>query len=327
MESRQAIVNKARLVIVHAAGLCVAAGSAAGLFALTSFDAKIYSAAFLVALAHAFILGLPVYLALRAHSSLRWWHAPIGGFLVGCVPIGVLGLVFSADQASTGNVATVINGARTAAGWLEYLTLTSGLGALGAVGGFAFGLCVQGSLSPNEFGHRRSTQRSWIRWIGEFFAIGLAGVFLIAAIELPRLLEDRSCHNPMRGRNSLGSEINATLSISSAEWPDFVAIAQDFSRKNGWSYLGDVRPSPDLEWLQISMCDTRGTEFSAIFAQPLPGIEIAVSQPQGGDSWRKPYSDFYRAFHTRWPTRITFSDHRGKPMQPPEWLASSEQKK
>lgn len=321
MQSESAVVNKTKLVIVHAVGLCMAAGFAASLFAVTSLDAKIYAAAFWVALAHALILGLPVYLFLRADRSLRWWHAPIGGFLVGCVPIGLLGLVFGADQASTGNVATVINGARTAAGWLEYLTLTLCLGALGAVGGLAFGFCVQGTLSPNELEHRRSTQRSWIKWIGYFFVIGVAGVFLIAAIALPRLLEDRSCHNPTRGRNSLDSEISATLSITSAEWPDFVAIAQDFSRKNGWSYRGDVRPSNDFEWLQISICDTHGTEFSAIFAQPLPGIEIAVYQPQGGDSWRKPYSNFYRSLHARWPTRITFSDHRAKPVQPPEWLS------
>lgn len=322
MAGRAKLASQARILIVHVCGLIVAAGVAAGLFALTSSDANVFPITFWVALAHAVILGLPTYLFLRVRGSPSWWTAPIGGFAIGCLPIGLLALVPAADQASTGDVPTIVNGFRTAAGWLEYLTLVSGAGALGAVAGLGFGLCVQGTLpKPGA-----TMPPSRIAKIGEGVSIGVACTFLVAAITLPSILEDRSCHNPMRGRSSLGSELSASLSITSIEWPEFVAIVQDFAHRHGWSYRGDVRSSPDFEWLQISVCAKEGTEFSAIYAKGLPGIMISVSQPQGGSSWKLPYADLYRVLHAKWPTQIKFSGDQGRPIAPPDWLSSASEK-
>lgn len=46
--------------------------------------------AFFIAFAHAFFLGLPVYLLLRRYWALRWWNAIISGSLVAVVPAMLL---------------------------------------------------------------------------------------------------------------------------------------------------------------------------------------------------------------------------------------------
>jgi hypothetical protein len=46
--------------------------------------------AFVIAFAHAFFVGLPVYLLLRRYWTLRWWNAIIGGSLVAVVPAMLL---------------------------------------------------------------------------------------------------------------------------------------------------------------------------------------------------------------------------------------------
>lgn len=326
MNRRPYSVPKMRIVAVHASGLVVAAGTAAATFALASGAANIFTAAFWVALGHAAFFGLPLYLLLRFRGLLPWWSAPLGGFVVGCIPIALLSLVPAADQASTGSTATVVDGMRTAAGWLEYLTLVLGAGALGSIGGVAFGLCIQGTLQRETL-EQRLPRRRWILEISDFVAIGLACVFAVAAFGLPNLLMDRSCHNPMQGRKSLASEINFSLDVSPTEWPALIEVTRDFAHRHRWSYRDDVRPSPDFPWLQISVCDTIRTEFSAIRAGSLPGVQIGVYQPQGGSSWQRPFAEYYRAVHARWPDRTTFTGDHGQPIQPPRWLTSPTLKK
>ena len=43
-----------------------------------------------VALLHVFLIGVPLYLALRRRWRLRWWSAPLAGFLIGALPMALL---------------------------------------------------------------------------------------------------------------------------------------------------------------------------------------------------------------------------------------------
>src|SRR5258708_2068922 len=68
-------------------------------------------ATLIVALAHAFVLGLPLFFLLRSRRRVGIIACALGGFLVGAGPFGLLDLIsmFGMQSASTGGVATVVN--------------------------------------------------------------------------------------------------------------------------------------------------------------------------------------------------------------------------
>lgn len=312
-----------RNVALHAAGLVLAAGAgAAAGVAVTNLGLRTFSIAFIFALAHAVLLGLPFYILLRRRGRPRWWMALVGGFGVGALPIALLALVPAADQASSGGIATIINGSRTPAGWLEYLLLVVGAGGLGAIGGLAFGLTVRTTLQSSEPGGSASTKRGTRRTWLDGVLVCIAVLVPLVAVYLPAALEDRSCHNPMQGRTSLASEINASLSLDRDDWPTFAATMEAFAHRQGWSYRADVRPNPDFPWLQISACNEAGTQFTATSAPGLPGIQIGVYQPQGGNSWRAPFAILYESLQTNWPGRTSFDGTQGQRIATPGWLKS-----
>ena len=77
---------------------------------------------FIVALAHALVLGLPIFLLLRWLRRLPWWASLVGGFLVGSMPYAIVS--FPSVQG-------------TADAWRVYAETVAFLGGLGMAGGFA----------------------------------------------------------------------------------------------------------------------------------------------------------------------------------------------
>jgi hypothetical protein len=74
---------------------------------------------FLVALAHAIVLGLPLFLFLRAKSRVGIVACAFGGFVVGAAGpavLGLLGLFGGSYNAWSGGRATVVNGVPTLLG-------------------------------------------------------------------------------------------------------------------------------------------------------------------------------------------------------------------
>jgi hypothetical protein len=110
---------------------------------------------FIVALAHALILGLPLFFFLRSIYRLGIASCVLAGFLVGTVPFGVLGLIsmFGVQSASTRGTPTIINGVPTLAGWIEYAYAAGFTGLFGLAGGLTFWVVmrVSGQLAgePN----------------------------------------------------------------------------------------------------------------------------------------------------------------------------------
>lgn len=101
--------------------------------------------AFLIALAHAVLLGLPYFTILKKRNQVRWWTSLIGGFLVGFLPLTLWlvftfqsgGSSFSSGSDSAHGDAMVADGHLTLADWLGLLSSGAMFGVLGALGGLA----------------------------------------------------------------------------------------------------------------------------------------------------------------------------------------------
>jgi hypothetical protein len=97
---------------------------------------------FTIALAHAILFGLPLFLVLRSKGWINIMTCVVFGFALGAVPDGVLTwpIQHAAVDASRSvdGVATSIDGVITAAGWVSYVKPVIYCGLFGALGGFAF---------------------------------------------------------------------------------------------------------------------------------------------------------------------------------------------
>jgi len=97
---------------------------------------------FAIALAHAVLFGLPIFLAFRSKGWINIMTCVVFGFAVGAVPDGALTwpmqhAVLYASRSVDG-VPTIIDGVITAAGWVSYVKPVIYCGLFGALGGFAF---------------------------------------------------------------------------------------------------------------------------------------------------------------------------------------------
>ena len=86
-----------------------------------------------VALAHAFILGLPAYLVLRRRRPLDYGVSTIAGFVIGFVPVLVLVTLISMPNSGSFTGET-----STAAWFREIIGLPIIFGLLGSMGGLVF---------------------------------------------------------------------------------------------------------------------------------------------------------------------------------------------
>jgi hypothetical protein len=144
---------------------------------------------FIVALAHALILGLPLFFFLRSIHRLGIASCVLAGFLVGAVPFGVLDLIsmFGVQSASTGGTpTTIINGLPTLAGWIEYAYAVSFTGLFGLAGGVTFWVVmrVSGQLAGEPNG--TDAQPSKVRR-GSWSIVSVAVVLTCAVFLLPSL--------------------------------------------------------------------------------------------------------------------------------------------
>jgi hypothetical protein len=132
-------------------GMLAAAGTAATVFVavdvaallLTQSDgntmgfvaetiAFIWPIAFVVALAHALVVGLPLFLLLSWLGRVSWRSILAGGFAAGALPYAMLALPWSAQPAEL-VAAKVIE----PFSWPRYTAIVLGLGCLGTIGGRA----------------------------------------------------------------------------------------------------------------------------------------------------------------------------------------------
>jgi hypothetical protein len=97
---------------------------------------------FAIALAHAVLLGLPLFLVFRRRGWINITTCVVFGFAVGAVPDGIMtwpiqhAALYASE--SVDGVPTIINGVITAAEWVSYVKPVIYCGSYGALGGLAF---------------------------------------------------------------------------------------------------------------------------------------------------------------------------------------------
>ena len=313
-----------RSTVKIAAGLIIASGAAAAVFAIMFGDIRVFTPTFVIVAAVAVFLGLPVYLAARAERNDTPLVAAVMGFIVGAVIPAIL--IFAgpaADQASVGDTATVINGSYTAAGWLQNLAWVGFFGLLGVGGALVFWLIVRRSVSREEQNHESTPPR---RLGTTLLSVAAAGV-IAAAFAIPYATADRSCHNPMRdGRTSIGQVASFDLRVGVDQWRNVEQEVDAFQRSGGWSVQSDVRTDESFPWLQISLCKETGTNIFVQGMADFNEVSFGVYQPQGGSGWRRDFRELHDRISTRWPTKIVFKDDQGSPTSAPDWVTSAQQR-
>jgi len=98
----------------------------------------------IVAAAHVLLLGVPAFALLYWRNCVRWWSLTALGFVVGCIPAGILfwppryeKRTYASSWQEDG-VWKMIDGLPTLAGWLKYGKGLVWFGVLGAIGALAF---------------------------------------------------------------------------------------------------------------------------------------------------------------------------------------------
>jgi len=102
----------------------------------------IFTFTFAIALGHAVLLGLPLFLVFRSMSWINLTTCVVVGFAVGAAPVGVMTWPMQHlelhTSASVAGVLMIINEAITTIGWTSYVKPLICFGSFGALGGFGF---------------------------------------------------------------------------------------------------------------------------------------------------------------------------------------------
>jgi hypothetical protein len=284
---------------------------------------------FLVALAHAVVFGLPLFLFLRSKSCVGIIACALGGFVVGAVGPAMLGLLSMFGNASynawSGGRATIVNGVPTLAGWMEYAQSVGFVGIIGLGGGLTFWLTMRlsGQIPPKprvaETPGRVS--RAVLRTVAATAIVSTCAVLL-----LPSIVQDRSCHNLFRdGRWSIVPQIYADLDLTADDWAALAQISTDFAVAHSLSLRSDQQiRGGQLLWRSLDLCNEAGVNIQ-IKDQPwldrmdhapamIKGTKLSVYEFKTGSIWNPLAHEFVDKINARWPEKLVFRDRDGKPM-------------
>jgi hypothetical protein len=106
-----------------------------------------------IALGHAVVIGLPLFLILRRRGRVNVLTSIAAGFIAGTIPMGIFTWPFrpgSRSSSSFNNVPLIVDGMPTLAGWIAYIEGWIIPGSLGAIAGLACWLILKlsGNVTP-----------------------------------------------------------------------------------------------------------------------------------------------------------------------------------
>jgi hypothetical protein len=279
---------------------------------------------FIAALAHALILGLPLYLLLRSLHRLGIVSCALAGFVIGAAPFGILDLIsmVGVQNASTAAKPTVVNGVPTLAGWVEYAYAVGFMGLLGLAGGVTFWAAMR--LSGQIAGKANKTEAPSSNRHAGSWGIACAAALLAAAIVvMPSVVKDNSCHNLFReGRTSVGPQIYAEIKLSGQDWPTLRQLFIDFGAVHSLSFRSDEQiRRGNLMWRSLSLCNEAGININAIdrpwlalLNAPLAGrgMNLSVYGLKPGSDWNPLARDLLDRIDRAWPQNATFRGPDGR---------------
>lgn len=308
-----------------AAALLLSALAPAFAFSIWMGDALFAPLTFAIALGHALILGLPLFI----HFHRRGWFSLLSATLVsiaiGCLPVGLLTfpLSFWGDGSSSVNgVPLVVDGIPTWAGWVDYFGFILYAAAFGALGGATFWL----TLSLTE----RGSARIRFNWMKGMPALALVLVGVAAAVLSWTPAEnhkDDSCHNMFRdGRRSVTPKVRMSLLIERGEIPRLVEIFDAIGRKHQMALRNRSETRPDVvEITSLSLCNERGLniiihsqKWARMEAPQIlgSGIPITVYELREDSGRDQVVTDLAATLEAEWPGSLTFEDAYGNVQKP-----------
>lgn len=279
---------------------------------------RVLPMAFVLALLHSTLLGLPIALACRKLKRTSLAAASFAGFAVGALPTGYLAwpldLSFT-SSASVGGVPTRIGGIPTLAGWREYMELVAASGGLGALGGLIFWLVLTAtgalrdarSVVPGD--DRRSA----------FVSAGLAVAASVAAISIaavPSITADRSCHNMFAdGRRSIAPSMSVDLDVDVQEWPRVIELFGTLENTHQMSVRNSSRRDATVNVLSLSACTEDGVVFFVnqfrwashlgVPQVPARGVQISIFEVTPKSRSNQFGQDLLALLNTEWPDKAT----------------------
>lgn len=264
---------------------------------------------FMVAIAHAVLLGLPLFLLVRRmRSHVGIAACSLGGFVVAALPFGVLALVsmLSVQNASTDGKSTIVNGVPTLFFWIEYIRIIGLTGLLGLVGGLTFWAAMRSG----------SCRRPWS-------VVSAAALLTFGVFILPVVVRDGSCHNLFRdGRTSVRPQVYANLKVPAEDWRTLEQVFADFRHAHALSIRGDEQlRNGRRTWRTLDLCNEAGISIN-VYDEPWLAREHS---PRADDSMKlsiyslKPDSDWkplarylLNELETIWPEKTTFRGPSGQ---------------
>jgi hypothetical protein len=277
---------------------------------------------FVTALAHAVVLGLPLYFLLRRNNRSNFIACAIGGFAVGAGPFAILDLtsMILVQHASSGGKETILNGVPTLAGWIEYGSDVGVAGLIGVAGGFSFYVALRsfgplgGASNETAFRSKGLNVRQWSIFATTVLLVG-------AMVILPGLAKDDSCHNIFRnGRTSATPEIYADIEIAVDDWPALRKIFSDFGASHSLLFREDkaIRDGKP-QWLDLNLCNEAGINIDAVADRGNPSVElreIDVSiyfyELGSNANWKLLAPELFEKIIKRWPQETTFHRSDGR---------------
>ena len=258
--------------------MLAAALAPAAVFAALGGSVRLLTLGFLVALAHAVLLGLPFYLLLRMKGWVNAASTAIGGFFIGVVPAGVVSLPLESANVE---------------GLLAF-------GGLGLLGGLAFWATLRVTRQPSRL---RAP------------SLVVVPVLAAATLAVPLLTKDRSCHNLLRdGRSTISAALRVDVRIEYQEWPALAALLREFAASHALSFRDSSKDTPDVvRTLYLSACDD-GVNIEVAdqrwahsgYSRPLGdrGVSLGVYAQRNDIDWQRLAKPLVEALEKRWPGRV-----------------------
>jgi hypothetical protein len=317
-EAATAAIDPRRAASLAAAVILAALGPAA-VVTLLAHAIRWLPFAFVIALGHA-LLGLPIFAALDRKGWVNAATAVAVGLAIGAIPGVIMSLPLNSTMnASTNGVPTVVNGARTMAGWLDYAQMLGLLCGCGALGGSVFWatlkLCGWWRVDHDATVARRPSSS---RRIVPVASVGLAVMLAAGVFAIPAITRDRTCHNMFRnGGTSIVPQVRMDLQIEMADWPRLTELFERFATAHDLSFRNSSQDQPQaFRVLALDLCTEAGANInindqrwaSKGFA-PLVrgrGTTIYIYAVRENSGWQKLAHNLAADLQSEWPDKVRF---------------------
>jgi hypothetical protein len=318
--------------VCFAGALLFAALVPAFVFGVVSGPLRLVPFAFLVALEHAVVLGVPLVALLWWKRWVNAWTAVLGGCVVGALGIGVVLWPLRFAELRTNSwigrgserVQTMIDGAPTLAGWLQYATVVAEFAMLGALGGLAFWATLRiTGLVPLVRAHadkstpaRRSPLTALLPATAFVLALAVLGLPQVKDSSLGSSSDNAaSCHTKLFSH----AEANIDLAIAVDQWDALTTVYQDLAAELNLSLLdqSELRPAV-VRTLYLSACSddvlikTGEQRWAPDYQPPIAGRGVGIdvysdASPEAQGATRR----LLQRLEERWPGGLRFTDGRG----------------